>query len=202
MDVVELASLVMDWFKADREIARSGWDGGEKEQAWESAAKKMVVAASSVIHGTPGKERPDEDNYELRVIHDMESENGVSGIGLRIVPASDSGPGYAELRMIGTDTGGAAHDTLSPIRLNVMDIGKIASVLNGIETRVELHSRIDTVLSKEISVFHADKHFMIEVSVCGDWPHHSTVGFKISPSEAYVIARTIEGSLPRMAFGK
>ena len=185
----------MDIYKNREEDGERKWS-----KHWEDAKKEMVDAAEELRTDVMNGKTPPDYHPELRIVRDKENEDRVLGLGFVVVPASTEHEGCLKFRMIGRDTGGPMHDALLPMKFEFMDVCKIVVVLCGIERSVEINQHFSSG-HKTFKVSHGAGTYIFEIDFGCDWPYFENLKFEVAPHEAYGIARAIEESFPKIAFG-
>lgn len=135
----DLAEIVVEWEHWDDEVAKKGWDGGERDERWDNAKTAMVSLAHEIIDGM--EQKPEE--CEAKLFHGY-GQGGIGGMGFKIRPACKNESGYMEARMIKQDGADVDENALSPMRLHLEDLGYVLDVLKGREEGISLTRKSET----------------------------------------------------------
>lgn len=188
-----LAELVLDWAKADDAISHEGWDGGELEQAWESAKENMVKEANDVIRDVEPRE------LEVRATGNSES----IGISMMKRPSlrNDSASVVAKVRLICKGGDGKMKNAHIPFELTFTELCAMLCVISGISETAIIASGMDPGLVRTLTIAHEDGDYVFRVDLDGYGACCDHAYARVGHQEAYVMAKAIEGALPHVIFG-
>lgn len=195
-----LAKLVLDWAKADDAISHEGWYGGELEQAWESAKKKMVDEAKEISEGNGNRSR------ELVVEEPVKQGDNSFGVSFSMSVSPEDRIGedtvVARIRLVGNDFGGVRHDALMPFGLTAVQLSGIMCVLCGIKDSETVCDRSIRGLVRTLRVEHGSPgNYVVRVEVNGDWPYFDNITANLNCDRALLLSKTIDGMLSFMMLG-
>lgn len=196
-----LAELVLAWARADDAISHDGWDGGELEQAWESAKKKMVDEANAISEGNGNRSR------ELVVKEPAKEGDDSFGVSLSmsISPEDkiEEDTVVARIRLVGNDFGGVRHDALMPFGLTAVQLSGIMSVLCGIKDAETVYDTSIPGVVRNLRVEHGSTgNYVVNVVVRGDWPYFEGITANLDCDRAILLSKTIDGLLTFMMLGQ
>lgn len=188
-----LAELVLDWAKADDAISHEGWDGGELEQAWESAKENMVKEANDVIRDVEPRE------LEVRATGNSES----IGISMMKRPSlrNDSASVVAKVRLICKGGDGKMKNAHIPFELTFTELCAMLCVISGISETAIIASGMDPGIVRTLTIAHEDGDYVFRVDSDGYGAYCDHAYARVGHQEAYVVAKAIEGALPHVIFG-